>query len=139
MTTSNNLNEYDNLGEPEQALVHGWLKEVNLKLRTAMLYAYGDRLMPLRFKASLEQEMLRLQTKFVTVSGRGWISDKDQWIVIDVEEITRPEAKPFDLDEFLNNPNPKVFDPDKIVRASEPFDVDEFLRVIYEARGRPSP
>ncbi len=137
MTTSSNLNEHESLGTPEQALVRGWLKDVDLKLRTAALYVNGDRRAPLRFSASMGQEMIRLQTEFVTVSGQGWISDDDQWIVIDVEEITRPEAKPFDLDEFLNNPNPRTFDPDKIVRASEPFDVDEFLRCIYEARGRP--
>ena len=40
----------------------------------------------------------------------------------------------FDLEAILHPRNPKVFDPDNIVRASEPFDVDEFLNVIYEGR-----
>lgn len=42
--------------------------------------------------------------------------------------------EPFDLESFLDNPNPKVFDRDNIVRASEPFDVDEFIRYTKEAR-----
>ncbi len=42
--------------------------------------------------------------------------------------------EPFDKEAFLNNPNPTVFDPDKIVRASEPFDVDEFMRYIHDLR-----
>ena len=42
--------------------------------------------------------------------------------------------EPFDLEEFLNDPNPKIFDPDKVVTASEPFDVDEFIRIIHESR-----
>ena len=42
--------------------------------------------------------------------------------------------EPFDLEAFLNDPNPKIFDPDKVVTASEPFDVDEFNRLIRESR-----
>ncbi len=38
------------------------------------------------------------------------------------------------MEAFLNDPNPKIFDPETVVRASEPFDVDEFLRGIYEGR-----
>ena len=43
-------------------------------------------------------------------------------------------AEPFDLEAFLNSPNPKVFDPQKVVRASEPFDVDEFINFIRATR-----
>ena len=39
-----------------------------------------------------------------------------------------------DLEAILHPRNPKIFDPDNIVRASEPFDVDEFLNIIYESR-----
>lgn len=42
--------------------------------------------------------------------------------------------EPFDIDALLNDPNPKIFDPDKVVTVSEPFDVDEFIRVIHEGR-----
>ena len=37
----------------------------------------------------------------------------------------------------MNDPNPRVFDPDRMVAASEPFDVDEFVRVIHEGRSVP--
>ena len=55
-------------------------------------------------------------------------------------EITRPRpaarswGEPFDMDEFLNDPNPKIFDPDNLVTASEPFDVDEFVAIIHAGR-----
>ena len=55
-------------------------------------------------------------------------------------EITRPcpaarsWGEPFDMDEFLNDPNPKIFDPDNLVTASEPFDVDEFVGIIHAGR-----
>ena len=43
---------------------------------------------------------------------------------------TRSWSEPFDLDAFRNDPNPKIFDPEKVVTVSDPFDVDEFLRII---------
>ena len=43
-------------------------------------------------------------------------------------------GEPFDLEAFLNAPNPRIFDPERVVMASEPFDVDEFVRVIHEGR-----
>ena len=55
---------------------------------------------------------------------------------IQIEEIrgTGSLNEPFDLEAFLNDPNPKIFDSDRVIRASEPFDVDEFIRVIREGR-----
>ena len=35
--------------------------------------------------------------------------------------------QPFDKNAFRNNPNPRIFDPEQVVRASEPFHVDEFI------------
>ncbi len=137
MTTPNKANEFEHLGEPEPALALGRLIGVDTKLGTATLDNFMGRQTPLRFDPSLAQEMLRLEDKHVKVRGKGWINESDSnWIVVIVEEIIRPVAKPFDMDEFLNDPNPKIFDPDKIITASEPFDVDEFLRPIYESRGR---
>ena len=43
-------------------------------------------------------------------------------------------GEPFDKSAFLNNPNPRIFDPEQVVRASEPFDVDEFINYIHESR-----
>ena len=57
-------------------------------------------------------------------------------IVIYVEQITGTWScsEPFDLEAFRDNPNPKIFDPEKVVTVSEPFDVDEFIRAIQEGR-----
>ena len=38
------------------------------------------------------------------------------------------------LTSFLNDPNPKIFDPEKVVTACEPFDVDRFVGIIHEGR-----
>ena len=45
-----------------------------------------------------------------------------------------PLGKPFDMHRFLDNPRPKIFDPDRIVKASEQFDVDDFLQTIRDGR-----
>ena len=84
-------------------------------------------------------EMRRLATQFVEVRGNGLINKNDRWQWVLVEEITetRSSNEPFDMEAFLNNPNPKIFDPEKVVTASEPFDVDEFIRIIREGREGP--
>ena len=80
--------------------------------------------------------MQRLATQFVEVRGSGRFSADDEWVSVQVDSISGTPSghEPFDLDAVLNNPNPKLFDPDNVVTASEPFDVDEFVRVIHEGR-----
>ena len=121
--------------EPEPALMHGRLVEVDPEGGTAVLSAYRDCRVPLRLTGDKVGDALKLKQKFVKVTGQGWIDENDQWIAVVVEEIGPPDPQR-SVEEILNDPNPKIFDPDKIVRASEPFDVDDFLRVIYEGRGR---
>ena len=135
MTTSSNHNEFQHLGEPEFAFIFGHLVDVAPIQGTAVLEAYVDSRIPLRFDRSFQEEMLRLENKFVLVKGRGWISAEDRWIAIIIEEIDAPPPSRT-AEEILNDPNPKIFDPNTIPRATQPFDVDEFLRVIYEGRGR---
>lgn len=120
----------------EAALLSGWLKEVNWDNGTAQLHDYGGDYVRLRFDDALSEEMLRLATQFVEVRGSGRINDNDEWTSVHVEELleTRSHFEPFDLDAFLNEPNPKLFNPDEVVTVSEPFDVDEFVRSIREAR-----
>ena len=45
-----------------------------------------------------------------------------------------PLDEPFDLDRFVHEAKPKIFDPDRVVTASERFDVDDFIRTIHEGR-----
>ena len=101
----------------EDALLHGWLKEVNWHDRTAQLHRGDGSYVPLYFGASLDREMLRLATSFVDIRGRGYIDDDaDRWETVHVEQIsgTRSCRDPFDLEAFRNNPNPKTFNPDAI-------------------------
>ncbi len=120
----------------EKALLHGWLREVNLHSKSARLHRHRNRHIRLRFDDSLADDMLRLETRYVEVRGRGRIDEHDRWGTVRVDEIsgTGSWREPFDMDAFLNNPNPKIFEPEKLVTASEPFDVDEFVRVIHEGR-----
>ncbi|MDE0198095.1 MAG: hypothetical protein OXK78_07865, partial [Caldilineaceae bacterium] len=121
MTTSDGN---DHLGEPESALIRGWLENVDPKNGTARLNTLMDHSVPLRFDAALRKDMLRLETKHVRVDGRGWISDEDKWVVIDIDKIVPTSFEVRTVEEILNDPNPKLFDPDTVVTASEPFDVD---------------
>ena len=122
--------------DTEEALVHGWLKEVNWHKGTAQLHQYGDKYVQLRFNTDLDIEMRRLANGFVEVHGRGRLKAKGEWGTVQVERLnaTRAWSDPFNLETFLNNPNPKIFDPEKVVRASDPFDVDEFIGIIHDAR-----
>ena len=123
-------------GELQAGPLFGWLNEVNWHRLTAQLHRYGGPFVSLRFAPDLHDDMLRLATKFVEVHGTGRINKDDQWSSVSVEQITpaASSGEPFDLEKFRNNPNPKIFDPEKVVRASEPFDVDEFLKIIREGR-----
>ena len=124
------------VGKMEEALLHGWLKEVNWDKRTARLYVSFGKPIALRFSPELDDDMHRLARQFVEVSGRGRFNANDQWITVEVHRLTgtRSWNEPFDMEAFLNNPNPKLFDAANVVTASEAFDVDEFIRVIHEGR-----
>ena len=123
-------------GQSEEALLYGWLKEVNWHKGTAQLHGYSGSYVRLRFGGEYAQDMLRLATQYVEIRGRGAFNQGGDWTTISVEEITaaRPLGEPFDMEQFLNDPNPKTFDSDNLVTASEPFDVDEFVRSIHAGR-----
>ena len=122
--------------EPETALLHGWLKEVNWDKGTAQLHDVLGGYTRLVFDSALSLDMQRLATQFVEVRGSGRLDADDDWTSVHVEGIsgTPSGREPFDLDAVVNDPNPKLFDPDRMVTAREPFDVDEFVRVIHEGR-----
>ena len=120
----------------EPALLYGWLKAVNWDRGSAQLHGYRQAPVPLRFGSTLHQQMLRYATNFVEVKGKGRLIDDSEWQYVQVEELRNAGSRnePFDLQAFLNNPNPKVFNPEKVVRASEPFDTNELIRYVREAR-----
>ena len=119
-----------------EALLHGWLYEVNWDKGTAQLHDYSDDYVQLRFPEKLHEDMLRLATRHVEVIGRGRFNDKDKWGTVEVQRLNAARSwnDSFDVEAFLNDPNPKIFDPDRVVTTSEPFDVDEFIRGIREGR-----
>ena len=136
MTTPNKRNKLQHPGESEPALIHGRLVDVDTKKGTAILTAYVDSRIPLRFDASLEGEMLKLERKFVKVIGYGWFNKDDRWVAVVVEEIA-PPPPPRTAEEILNDPNPKIFDPDQI----PPMDMSDeeweaYDLAIREGRGR---
>ena len=121
---------------PVKALLYGWLKAVNWDKRTAELHRYGEHHVTLRFDVRLHDTMLLNATNFVEVIGQGKINRNDRWQYFQVERISNSSqgGEPFDLETFLNDPNPKLFNSANVVSASEPFDVEEFIRVIREGR-----
>ncbi len=123
-------------GEDVDALLEGWLKEVNLENRTAQLYRYGDGYTSLKFDKALDDRMHEMARQYVKIRGVGRFNAAGDWTTVRVDEVeeTRSMFEPQPLDEIRNNPNPKRFDPDKMVTASEPFDVEEFNRFIRESR-----
>ena len=120
----------------DEALLYGWLKMVNWGNGTAQLQMRNAGHVRLRFDESLGDRMRRLATQYVEVRGHGRFDDSDRWQFVRVEKIkgTRSWREPFDLDALWNDPEPRTFDPEEVVTASEPFDVDEFNRVIREGR-----
>ena len=121
----------------ESALVEGRLMEVNWACGTAELHFIPKRVVPLRFDPVLNDDMRRLATQHVEIRGRGRFNDNDEWDIICVEQITstRSWSEPFDLDAFRNDPNPKIFDPDKVVAIDlTEEEWEAFHRVICEGR-----
>ena len=136
MTIHEVQEEFKHLGEPERAFISGVLVEVEPEKGIAELSLYPDRRIPLRFDTALEKDAIKLNGEYVEISGKGWINDEDTaWVAIIIEEVSLPTYLRT-LEEIRNDPNPKICDPDNVITASEPFDVDDFLRVIYEGRGR---
>lgn len=122
--------------ESEEAHLQGWLREVNWYRGTAQLYDYTGSYVRLRFSEEHAQDMLRFATQYVEVHGHGKFDQDENWTNVTVEQIASTPSwrEPFDLEEFLNDPDPKVFDPDNLITASEPFDVDEFIQIIHAGR-----
>lgn len=117
-------------GQREDALLYGWLREVNWAKRTAQLHDYDGGYVQLRFGPGLAGDMLRLATQYVEVRGSGRFNAKDEWTIVDVRELraTRSWSEPFDVGALLNDPAPKIFDP----RAMEPIGITEEEWRLYD-------
>ena len=124
-------------GESVDALLSGWLKEVNWDQRSAQLHDAGGGQVRLRFGPEFDDEMRRLATEHVEVRGSGRFDKHDQWTSVEVDSVSATGSwrEPFDLEAFLNNPNPKIFDPEKVVTIDLPDEEWEaFNSAIREGR-----
>ena len=99
----------------EEALLQGWLKEVNWAKGTAQLHSYTGSYVCLEFDSSLEEEMRRLATRYVEVEGTGLFSDEGDCKKVTVNALSNdpPWGEPFDTDAFLNAADAKLFYPDE--------------------------
>ena len=102
--------------DPEEAALEGWLKEVNWKENTAQLHRAVGRHVVLRFDPALDERMREFANQYVGIIGTGRFGKDDQWGRVAVQQIKRAHpAEPFDLEEFLADPNPRAFEPDRLV------------------------
>ena len=123
--------------QADAAVLEGWLREVNWDRRTAQLPQFGGEYVRLRFDAELDDEMLRLATRYIEVRGRGRFNRNDEWTTVDIEQIreTRSWQRPFDLEAFRNHPSPQVFDPENIVAINlTDEEWETFDKAIRECR-----
>ena len=100
----------------EQAIVQGWLNEVNWKRHTAQLHGFREGVIQLRFPDALSDEMRELATEFVEVRGVGRFNAEDQWTSILVRQIQHAGnwKEHFDLDAFLSDPDPKFYEAGRV-------------------------
>lgn len=118
------------------AVLHGWLTMVNWDKKTAQLHDSADGNVRLRFDSALDDEMVRLATKYVKVTGTGRFDKRGGWRTVEVDSIhgTRSWETSFDLDSLMDESLHAVFDPEAVVTADEPFDVEDFIGVIHQGR-----
>ena len=123
-------------GPTEAAVLHGWLREVDWESGTARLHNNLGEYVALKFDSALDDEMLRLATQYVKVSGTGRFNKHGDWTTVTVDDIrdTRSWDKPFDLSSLIEESSGTVFDPEAVVTTEEPFDVEDFIDAIHRAR-----
>ena len=75
----------------------------------------------LKFDSALDDEMLRLATQYVKVSGTGRFNKHGDWTTVTVDDIrdTRSWDKPFDLSSLIEESSSTVFDPEAVVTTED--------------------
>ncbi len=114
-------------GQTHEALLRGWLRDVDPDAKTALLHDFAGNAIPLRFSRDLGDALCGLETRHVEVRGSGRFNGNDEWVAVEVASIVATGSPRDTL--------PVATKPRGIVTASEPFDVDEFNRSILAGRG----
>ena len=126
-------------GAEDEAVLYGWLREINWAQGTAQLHDWGGGHVNLSFEPLLAEDMRQFATEFVRIGGLGRIDESNSWGRVRIREIVPAgsfNTKPFDLETFLNDPSPKVFDPDKLVKIDlSDEEYESFISAIEEGRG----
>ena len=65
--------------------LHGRLKNVSLRYRTAELHRYSEKPVPLSFDRKLDHKMIRYRNKYIKVEGRGVLNENDRWESVHVK------------------------------------------------------
>ena len=120
----------------ESAVLYGWLREVNWEKGTAQLHDNDGAHVALKFDSGFDDEMLRLATRYVKVSGAGPTDKSGDWTTVTVTDIqsTRSWDEPPTLDSLMDESIAVAFDPESAVTTDEPFDVQDFIDTIHLAR-----
>ena len=121
----------------EEALLQGWLKEVNWATGTAQLHSYAGGYVRLEFDSSLENEMLRLATQYVKVEGTGLFSDEGDCKKVAVSALSndRSWGEQFDMDALLDAADAKIFYPDETLTVDlTDEEWERFNQAICEGR-----
>lgn len=125
-------------GQDENVRLQGWLKEVNWAMGTAQLHSYAGGHVRLQFDRSLAEDMLRLATQHVEVTGTGQFSSRGDHKKVTVETLSqrsRSWLEPFNLGTFLNASDLKVFRPDaRLTVDMSDAEWQYFNRAIREGR-----
>lgn len=124
------------IGSTESAVLHGWLREVNWEKGTAQLHDNDGAHVVLKFDSGFDDEMLRLATRYVKVSGAGPTNKSGGWTTVTVTNIksTRSWDEPPTLDSLMDESSAVAFDPESVVTTDEPFNVQDFIDTIHLAR-----
>lgn len=113
-------------GQIHEALLRGWLRDVDPDAKTALLHDFASNAIPLRFSRDLGGAVCGLETRHVEVRGSGRFNGNDEWVAVEVASIVATGSPRDAL--------PATAKAGGIVTASEPFDVDEFNRMILDGR-----
>ena len=123
--------------DSEDAQLQGWLREVNWQRGTAQLYDYSGGYVRLRFESALSDDMRRLATRYVEITGSGKFNLNDKWTTVLVSHIasTHSWEDPFDPKAFHDTPDPNPFDPNETIAIDlTDEEWEAFDRSISEGR-----
>ena len=129
--------EANGLMRGRDAVVRGYLMEVDWARGTARLDPRIGKPVRLRFDTDLHDEIRLLLSQFVKIQGKGNVNSGDEWTSIEIEAITsdRHWSSTFARDSLSDS---RVYRSADGLLIDDPFESDDelqtFIRVIHEGR-----